>query len=352
MAVIAQSIFAAGLLFFSRDNRASNRLLSMLILALALWLIDQFMRISGIYNTAPKFYFTPLFYSLAFGPLIWFYVRSLINSDFRLHLRDFLHFIPVFVQSVLYWSLTFLPYQAKYWFWENVHKPYTYRLEFDATWVSLAIYVLFSLRLVRRYQHWLGDNYSETSLIRLNWLRVLLVVLIILCFQLFAELILRDFFGIYFRYDYSVQLLGLFVLMLGVGGLRQHSLGGIAYQEPQLEDYVDPFEPDPLITKKILMAMEQDKLYLNPTLSLNEFSSKLGLPARLVSKHINAGIGTSFNEFVNRYRVADVKRRLEKGDLKKFTLLSIAMESGFNSKTSFNRIFKEMEGIAPSKFFF
>lgn len=350
LVVIAQSFFAAGLLFCSRENRPSNRLLALLIVTLALWLIDHFMRIAGIYQQQPNLYFLPIFYSLGFGPLIWFYVRSLVNANFRLRRSDLLHFLPVALQALLYITLTFSSYRTKYNFWENIHKPFTYRLEFDGTWLSLMIYLSLSFRLVVRYQSWLKDNYSETSLIRLNWLKVLLGALIVVCVQWLIEVMLRDGLQVYFQYDYSVQLLGMLVLMLGAGGLRQSSLAQITYQPPPKEDLSTPFQADPMVMERLTTAMQTDRLYLNPTLTLAELSATLKLSPRVVSKHINAGLGISFSDYVNRYRVAEVKRRLGNGDLQKLTLLGIALESGFNSKTSFNRIFKEMEGIAPSDF--
>jgi len=114
---ISQSFFAAGLLLFNRENRLSNRFLAVLILAIALWLTDDFMRIAGIYHQKPNWYFLPLFYSLSFGPLIWFYVRSLVNNQFRFGKRSLLHFIPVLLQATLCWLLTFSSYSTKYWYW-------------------------------------------------------------------------------------------------------------------------------------------------------------------------------------------------------------------------------------------
>lgn len=348
--IVSQSIFAAGLLLFSRDNRTSNRFLAVLILTIALWLSDDFMRMSGIYRQKPGWYFLPLFYSFGFGPLIWFYVRSLVNHQFRFSGRSLLHFIPLLIQVSLYLVLTFSSYSTKYWYWVHVHRPYTYRLEFDGTWLSLVIYLSLSFRLVRSYQGWLVNNFSEVSRIRLNWLKLLLGALIVLCIQWLVEIILRDGFNIYFNYDYTVELLGLLVLILGIAGLQQASLAAVSYSDEPADKAVPDFQPDPDILDKISTAMEKKKLYLNPTLSLAEFSAVLQLNSRAVSRHINAGFHHSFNDFVNQYRVEEVKRRLLSGELEKFTIMGIALDCGFNSKTNFNRIFKEFTGQSPSDF--
>jgi AraC-like DNA-binding protein len=346
--VIAQSLFAAGLLFFSRQNMISNRLLSVLIIVIALWLSDDFMRLAGIYQQRPNLYFLPIFYSFSFGPFIWFYVRSLIRHPFRLTRIDLLHFIPVTLQTALYLFLCFSPYSFKYWYWEHVHRAYTYRVEFDGTWVSLMVYLLLSFRQLRHYQVWVVNHFSEVSRIRLNWLKVLLAILIVLCVQWFIEILLRDFGGLYFNYDYSVEILGVAVLVLGIAGIRQASLSDVHFEAEEPAKAV--FLPDPLVLKAISDGMEKQQLYLNPTLTLVQLASVLKLNPKIVSRHINTGFQKSFNDYVNAYRIDEVKRRLKSSDLEKLTILGIAYDSGFNSKTTFNRIFREFTGMAPSDF--
>lgn len=346
--IISQSLLAGGLLLSAKENRRSNRLLAVLILLLALWLFDDLLRIGRIYRQQPNLYFLPIFYSFAFGPLIWFYVQSLTHEGFRLQRKHLWHFIPAILQGSLYWYLTFTSYHTKAWYWEHIHQPYTYRIEFDGTWLSLVIYGYLSFRLVAGYQRWVKDNFSELSGIRLNWLKIILAALLLLCLQWLVDIVMRDGFNFYFNYDFTVQLLGVLLLILAIGGLRQSSLKGIQYETPALEK--EAFVPDPKILQKITSAMEQYQLYLNPTLTLSELSAQLKLNSRIVSRHINTCFELSFNDYVNSYRVEAVKGRIDAGDLQKFTLLAIALDCGFNSKTSFNRTFKELTGVTPSDY--
>ncbi|MCW3464918.1 helix-turn-helix domain-containing protein [Chitinophaga nivalis] len=351
--IISQSVFAAGLLFFAKYNKLSNRLLATLILSIALGLTDHFMRIAGIYDQRPALYFMPIFYSFGFGPLLYFYVRCLVNQDFKFRRIHLLHFIPVALQFVLYLILAFCTLSFKEWYWENVHQPYSYRIEFDGSWISLSIYLFMSVRLLLRYQRWLQNNFSELSKIKLNWLKTLLIILMILCSQWFIEMLLRDWKGLYFDYDYSVEILGITALVLGVAGIRQSNLTGITYEvadKQAAEDAKTLFEPDPEILNKIREAMEKQQLYLNPGLTLIELAQAIKLNPKVVSRHINAGFKKSFNDFVNGYRVEEVKRKLTPANLERTTIMSIAMDAGFNSKSTFNRIFKELTGMAPSEF--
>jgi AraC-like DNA-binding protein len=368
-AVIAQAVFAAGLLWLARANQLPNRFLALLMLAIALWLLDGFFRVANIYGQDPNWYFAPIYYSLAFGPLLYFYVRSLVNHDFQWQPRYWWHFVPVLVQAALYVWLRGQDYEARNWFWQHVHRPYTYRLEFIGTWISLTAYLALSLQLLREYRRWLLNNFSEVSQLRL--------------------LVLREFFQLYYRFDYSTELLGVVVFLIGVVGLRQADMQAVRFEPEEAPPSVASAAPtpaateppssiavpfpevyateelpaaspahevapapatpavDPVVVERIRRALEDEQLYLNPTLTLAELSAHTGLAPRLISFTVNNGFGQSFNDLVNGYRVTEVKRRLATLDAQRMTLLGIAFESGFNSKTTFNRIFKQFTGVAP-----
>ncbi|TGE23087.1 helix-turn-helix domain-containing protein [Hymenobacter metallicola] len=378
-AVIAQAGFAAALLWSGPHNRVPNRFLALLMLAIALWLLDGFFRVAGVYRQRPDWYFLPIYYSLAFGPLLYFYVQSLVNYDFRLRTRHLAHFGPVLLQAALYTGLSTQSYAFRNDFWEQVHRPYTYRLEFIGTWVSLALYLVLSLRLLRQYRRWLVDNFSEVSQLRLQWLGTLLVLVAVVSAQWVVEVVLREFFDLYYRYDYSTELLGLVVFLIGVVGLRQANMQTVHFapEAPEAETVIvaasalteaapttsppqspattkeakEPAVIDAAVQERIRRALEDEQLYRNPTLTLAELSAHTGLAPRLISFTVNNGFGKSFNDLVNGYRVAEVQRRLATtDDAAHLTLLGIAFECGFNSKTTFNRIFKQIAGVAPSEY--
>lgn len=349
--IISCSFFASGLLWFSHQNKQSNRFLSLLILSVALWLIDHFLRISEIYRLKPNWYFLPIFYSFAFGPLIYLYVKSLVNQSFIFQRKEFLHFIPVLCQAGLYCFLSSRDYEFKNWYWNEVHRPITYRIEFDGTWLSMCIYLFLSIQLLRKYQVYVNNNFSETSRLKLNWLKIILTILLVLCSQWLVEVILREYFSLFFNYDYSIQILGIMALVLAVGGIRQSSLTEVNFAEESPETNAKTLvQVDETVLQQIQNGMEVQQLYLNPTLTLAEFAKALKLNPKMVSQQINTGFKKSFNDFVNEYRVEEVKRRLNSADIERMTILGIAYESGFNSKTTFNRIFKDFTGVAPREF--
>ena len=350
-AVIAQGVFAALVLLFQRTNQKANRYLSLLVLDFSLWLCDTFFRVANIYRQDPDFYFLPIFFSLAFGPLIYFYTRSMTERDFSFQLKHGWHFLPVFIQASLYVFLQFQDYPFRRWFWMEVHFPYTYNLEFNLTLISILIYLFLSMRAIRNYQHWIKNQYSEISAINLNWLKMVLGTMIVLSFFWLIDAYLRSFLEYYPAQPYSAIIMGIAILLLAAGSLLQTDLLGKGIvSTPSLPDASASWTPDESLLQQIKTEMEKNQHYLNPDLSLETFAAQLQLPARQVSTQINKGMGMPFIDFVNDFRVEEVKQHLLKQDLPHLSLLGIALESGFRSKSTFNRVFKKSTGKSPSEY--
>jgi len=100
---------------------------------------------------------------------------------------------------------------------------------------------------------------------------------------------------------------------------------------------------------KLLALMADERPWLEPELTLTELAHRLRTHPALLSKVINAGCGQNFNDFVNTYRVQEARRKLADPRLAHYSLVGVALESGFNSKSTFNRVFKKLLGQAPSE---
>lgn len=103
-------------------------------------------------------------------------------------------------------------------------------------------------------------------------------------------------------------------------------------------------------TKELEQIMMDYKLYLNPDLSLKDLASYLELPANYVSQLLNQGFDKNFSEYVNTFRLHEFKQRVLLEENKDLTIMAVAYDSGFNSKTVFNTFFKKIEGITPNTF--
>jgi AraC-like DNA-binding protein len=102
--------------------------------------------------------------------------------------------------------------------------------------------------------------------------------------------------------------------------------------------------------QKIIRALEEEKLYRRATLTLSGLASHLDIRASHLSQIINDRLGKNFNELLNQYRVEEVKARLADPENDRYTLLGLATEAGFNSKSTFHALFKQHTGMTPSQF--
>lgn len=350
--IIAQGIFVSLLLFIYPRNASANIFLGLLLLSFSLWLCDTFFRLALVYQQDPNYYFLPIYYSFAFGPLLYFYTLALTSQQFRFKSIYLVHFIPSFFQGTLYLFLQLQSYDFRYWFWFEVHRPYTYNFEFNFSLLSLFIYTLWAIFRVRDYQIWLKNNYSELSKINLNWLKLVQVLIAVLCLVWLIDVSLREFFEIYLNQNFSALAMGLAILILAGGGLSQNNLNhvGIQSQASSSNKKSKEISLNPALLRKIKSTMQNQAYFLDPDLSLDTFAKEIQEPARNVSYHINHGLGISFVDFVNDFRVKKVQAHLQNQDLKHMTLLGIALESGFNSKSTFNRIFKKFTGKSPKEY--
>ncbi len=101
---------------------------------------------------------------------------------------------------------------------------------------------------------------------------------------------------------------------------------------------------------KLLFAMEEEKLYLNSRLSIHKLAQEIKIPRQYISEILNIHLEKNFQDFVNAYRIEEFTKRLQSDQYEHYTLFAIANEVGFNSKSSFNAIFKKMKGLTPSEY--
>ncbi|HEX8638643.1 MAG TPA: AraC family transcriptional regulator, partial [Pyrinomonadaceae bacterium] len=215
----------------------------------------------------------------------------------------------------------------------------------------------FAIKHYRKYRAWLDENYSDTEKIKFDWLRNFLYVF---TFVLVAGAVF-DFadsfvFNLsYIQYFYFELILACVTYYLALAGyLRSETLelnftATDSAESDRRKTLLSENELENL-KAKLQKLMTAEKPYLNPQLTLNDLAKELGVNSAVLSYAINSGFGVNFNDFINEYRIGEVKTRLQNGAAKNLTLLAIALDSGFNSKATFNRAFKKITGVSPKEF--
>ncbi|MEM9821008.1 MAG: helix-turn-helix transcriptional regulator [Bacteroidota bacterium] len=352
-----QGIVYGTILFRSTQyNKIANRVLAIILFLLSYRLWVQIMRLFGL-GYYDGWYYVMIDLSWVHGALIYFYTKAQTQTNFQLRRKDMMHFLPVVLQICfsifvrlqnLYWdgtreSLSWLGYYG-YVVWMNNSTIYV------VASILIIFYAYQSRKLLNTVDEKLtigGTKLAWLKRITNSFLIYFALVLLVLLVDLFAFKIANEDSYYYFtRFYYYPFFIGIAIITYWIG------LEGFSRRndpEVSLKNAVNHKDLDRLkaISERLKHAMSQDKLYKNQDLSLNSLADQLDIKPYLISKSLSEVFNKRFNDFVNEYRVKEVQSLLKDPQYSRYTLLSLAMEAGFNSKSSFNRAIKKQLGISP-----
>jgi len=343
--------FSLLLWFTPNINRAANCFLALAMLTIVLWMVRVLGQSIGLGTYFPHWSRLPLQFSLAPGPLIYFYVLMITRPEYKLRRADLLHFIPLLLQQGIFVleigqsvSTGTATYDTPIFRQAN---PVLNMVAF----ISVVAYLYISFRLIESYYRELKFNsVNDRYCNQMRWLHRLIKALGVL-WLLWLPFAAADYF--YFHYRLGINAYyPLYLLLAGMMiwiAATVHSKPGtsvIVQASPVLKA---PISAE--LRQKgtwLRKAMEANRYYHDAELNLTSLAEKLRLTVHELSRIINVALKKNFNDFINEYRVAEVIRKMQDPAFAHITLLGIALESGFNSKTTFNRTFKQLTGKSPA----
>lgn len=353
---LVQGLSTAGYLLLARRAGPGRRWLGLLLLGLTLQVLDYFLSRSGVYFRHRWLYFTPLFFSWGFGPLLWGWVRSRYGPGRPLH---WAHFGPVVVQALFYGLLTVQSFDTKTAFWLTVHKPITRYVEHYGAVVSVLVYLALARRLVAQHEQQPRWLWQRLPLLGAFYVLAALDPLFNAAYLPAGG---TRFYLTSLVLPVLAYGLALWAWLQLLASPKQPELAlppAAAAPDARAETPVPPAAAphapppppvDPEHLARLRHALETEELFKDPDLTLDRLARHLGLTPNGVSHLLNAGLHRSFSELVNGYRLAEVQRRLRTPDARRLTVLGLALEAGFNSKSTFNRVFKETTGLTPKDY--
>lgn len=349
------------------EERVSDFWLAGLILALCITNLPSMLGFMGIYILGQDWWFFPQDTGLIIGPLVYFYLKSQTNVQFKFQTLDYWHFLP-YVIYFFYHLLVFLSGKECVDFWaQSVHNRLLIGMwERIAENVSLLVYTVLSLRLYQRYRRWLPTERSDIETIRLGWYQHFLALVVVSVLAAIVWFLLGLFMPLSYQDDWILRAIVAFnICYISFKGYIQVQPHRLTFDTNKLSgsdaepnhpeantkktEKTDPAEVQ-IWCKKVEAIMQTEKLHLNPELCLSDVSEKLHSHNSWISYVINTGFQKNFNDFVNAYRVADFQEKVNDPKLSHYTLLALAFECGFNSKSTFNRAVKKATGQLPSTF--
>jgi len=380
-----QGLILAGVLAVRRRNRTANRVLAVAMLAFTIYLTTSVYHAAGLVQAFPHFFGAGYLMPLLFGPLIYLYAVTASDRSCRLRRHDALHFAPFVLALIACLPIYLMSGTEKIALYQALQRdevPLVIRVIDPLKLVSGVTYATVTLLFLRRHRARVKDSYSSLERVNLRWLVRLATAgaaiwALAVVFQFLPNSALQ-------RGDDIITLaVALVVYGIGYMALRQPEIFRFATADypvvagaagappgsgtPAPAIPVDPIaqgEPGPsryersglsewegaALKGTLLKTMDQDRPWQDSDLTLAELAQRLSTTPHKLSEVLNSQLEQSFYDFVNGYRVRYVQHRIASEDARNLKLLSLALDAGFASKSTFNDVFKKHTGKTPSDY--
>jgi AraC-like DNA-binding protein len=359
----------AYLIFNKNDKQLSDRILACWMILFGVNLFTAFITLKVSLPERSVFAILASALYIEHFPFLYIYTKSLTDTDFRLQWKQLLHSLPFVLMLTGSLPLLLLnPAQQKQLVNTTTEFPWFIifaEMVFAATFIY---YIVSTMLLLKKHKQLIKDTYSYRERINLVWLRHIVIgfiSLLLLTIVVFALSNMQQF-NVVVTDEILYLGLALMVFYVGYWGYRQGKI--FYYAEPQLIKNEDSTEAaknkkektdavnitERSESEKLLVLlrnlMKEEKPYLDPELNIITLSAKLNMHPHKLSKLLNSHLQQNFFDFINQYRVEEFKSLALDADYKNYSILAIAYDAGFNSKASFNRIFKNITGHTPSQY--
>lgn len=364
--VVLTGLFLSIMLGKKNKLRADNFLVVYLVFSLVRQ-IYVYIEVQGLLNESYWMIFGKSHYLLN-APIFFLYVYSLTQ---RQNLSKKWYVI-VFIPFIAY-SLNFLYHY--FWLFErsavSIHNGLVYLDgHVSVSWALFVfiflliepVFIVLSYILLKRYKKRVRDSFSSIDKINLNWLRLIFNIWFISAVVLvpISTLTVGGVIGL--PVDFMHLLLEVenvaFLFILGFYGFKQTTIFSnldlaksegikelVSYERSGLGK-----EQAAYYHQQLLALMKEKKPYLNGELSAGELAQQLNISVNHLSQILNTVQRQNFFDFVNGYRIREVIKKMKDPKNRHLTLLAIALDSGFNSKTSFNTVFRKVNNQTPSQY--
>jgi len=302
-------------------------------------------------------FYLPTFYTF-FIPFGFYYsIKYLLDPDYKFQQRDYWAFIPVFFVGIIDLIFLFL-----YLFSYDVIKDHSYlRRWYGDIFLNtiVPLYIIISSTLswkqINQYQKQLLNNYAHIEGRDLQWLRATLKFSFTIIIIFIAFRVAFIFFPVYHKVFFYIIWLLITAFMCFIA--FQVIINQNFYLIPHFKEKKEKLEPVKVLSEKtdehhqyLLALMQKEKLYHDNDLNMDTLAEKIQLSKGYISRIINQKEGKNFYDFVNTFRIEEVKKNLNNPDFAHYSILGIGLAAGFKSKSTFNTVFKKMTGMTPSAY--
>jgi AraC-like DNA-binding protein len=351
-----QGLLLTAVLATKRTNRLANRLLAVAMFAFSLHLASAVYLAAGYERVFPHFFGIAYPLPFLYGPLVYLYAVTAADRTRRLRWRDALHLVPFAAAVLLGLPVYLMSGEAKLGFYDDIRagiRPGWLDVADPAKLVSGVVYATATVVFLVRHRDQVKASYSSLEHVNLTWLLWLGGAAAgIWSIAVVAELLGKS------GDNYVVLALAVLVYAIGYLGLRQPEIFRFEVaQSPSADQPAPRYERSGLSDREaerlrdaLTATMDRDRLWRNSNLTLADLAARLDTTPHRLSEVLNGQLGQTFYDFVNGYRVRDVQNQLALESARNMKLLSLALDAGFASKSTFNEVFKKHTGTTPSDY--
>ncbi len=363
-----------------KEKSYADKVLSLWLLFIGIHLTLFYIYFSGQYIHFPYLLGMEIPLPLIHGPFLFLYTTSLTSQSTSMK-HKWVHFLPFVISYLFFIGFFATSYDNKIEVYQAKGKGYEVQMFILrlATAISGIAYLSKSLIVLKNHKRNIANQFSYLEKINLDWLRYLILGLCIIWLIILLHVGDEYIFGAVVLYVifigyYGINQVGIFTQHPNIygdsgnnppgyspaveisgtaAGIKDESTETASEKKNVHAKYSKSSLSDAAaraIHQKLVKLMEENKLYRNPELTLAELSQRLNVHPNILSQVINTLEQKNFYDYINVQRIQEFKQIVNAGGNQRFTLLSLAYDCGFNSKSSFNRNFKKIAGISPSEY--
>lgn len=366
IAGISIGLFISALLLVKKNKTKSDYILLLWMLLNSIHIGFFYLMFSGKLYDYPHLLGLQFALPLLHGFMLYLYVATVTYQTPGKKFYYFFHLLPAIATLIYLIPFFILPSAEKIAIFKSGGKGYELfqQILLYLVFLSGIVYVIWSSILLRLHKKRIRDEFSNLEDVNLNWLRFLVIGL----GTVWTLVIL-------IQNDTLIFLaVSVFVILVGFFGIQQKNIfktvESIALT-PDIQTVKEPEDESPKAdneSKKkykssglseeksahyyaqLTELVSEEKVYTDPDLSLSALASRLDIPANYLSQIINDKESKTFYDYINSFRIEEFKRLISIPKNQDFTLMAMAYDCGFNSKSSFNRYFKKITGLTPSQY--
>lgn len=341
----------------SVDPVAKGLLLA-LLLGFTAMLCNQLYAVAGLFELFPHYSYTTVALMFSVGPLLYCNIQRIVSGRAPWQLPN----------SIIHWLLpillllAFVPYywqsaETKAVFIQSENARLLTGALYIANYIQIAIYLFFSLKPLRQFEHGLCNHFSDIQRFNIMWLRLI-------CWGLVALIVLD--IGLPLLGFISAEIYSSFLIAnsLFLAVVAYTALGTSPLQFPVELESDQAQSPDTVTSKysrsslrqdsaqylvhKLAKTMDEEQLYLQEDLSLSTLAKKLNTQPHHLSQVLNEQLDCTFYDYINQLRIDHAKNLLLESHQQ--SVIDIAYASGFNNKVTFYNAFKRYVGVTPTQY--